>query len=154
MLAVLLVLVTALVVALVVVNRGEHTRRPAIFLSPEFDWSSTTQVMQLSVPTTGHDPGPTVQLRLQHQRGFGSYLHATDLHAAALANGERVLSTVIAHMRAAGWSTLFVPASASVDPSVVLYVTFRAGSDYCFVEYVSVRLDQSQAPQILDIYYA
>jgi len=69
-------------------------------------------------------------------------------------NGQQFLTSEIDRMKTSGWQQLFKPTATGSYPIYSIYVTFRADSFYCFVEYTASRLDESQGSQTMDIYYS
>lgn len=140
-------------------SRGDSTptpsfKEPGIYFSSQFYWQKDAQSRQIPIPLTGHNPGPTFQAKkIRHEYGFGSSLKASDLYSAVVASGQQILSDDINHMKSFGWQSLFNPTSTGTFPTYILYVTFRVGIFYCFVEYTASSLDQAQSSQTLDIYY-
>jgi len=129
------------------------SKEPAIYLPPQFLWAKDAHMIQIPIPTTSSNPGPTIQLIAHHQRGFGQFLTGSDLPKEADLDGRQILATIIVHMQRLGWKALFTPTRTDSFPSYALYVTFQIGQHYCFVEYHASELDQPQAFRSLDLYF-
>lgn len=125
---------------------------PSIYLPPQFLWTTDKSTIQIPIPLTSNNPGPTIQIIARHERGFESRLTGSDLPAEADTDGRHVLATIIEHMQYLGWKALLTPTRTDSFPSYALYVTFQAGQQYCFVEYHAAELDQLQAFRSLDVY--
>ena len=148
-------LLVLLLVTLVLAGCGNATTKPpAVFFSTEFLWAKDAHPLNLSIPTTGNNPSPTVLLTTEHMRGYGTYANPKDAVTAARANGQRIFTVIETGMKKRGWTQLFQPTETGVFPQYVLYATFRVDSHYCFVEYAAGQLDQATAVQTLDVYTA
>jgi hypothetical protein len=131
-------------------------REPAIVYPPAFQWhhDASATPAQMSIPTTASNPGPAIALHVAHERGFGPLIHGSGVMDAATRTGQQVIAVETDRLKAQGWQILFTPTETGSYPQYVLYVTLRAGSHYCFVEYSATALSADQASQQLDIYHA
>lgn len=131
------------------------SRAPTIAYPAQFQWHHDVAgaPAQMSVPITASNPGPAVALRVAHDRGFGPILRGPAVSDAAARSGQQVLATEVSQLKAQGWQILFTPTETGSYPQYILYVTLRAGSHYCFVEYSATALSADQASQQLDIYH-
>ena len=129
-------------------------REPAIALPSQFQWHQDTHPGQhtVAVPTTAKAPGPTVTLHATHRLGFGAPITGPNVLQSAAALGQQVIASELAQLRGAGWRPMFTPTVTGSYPAYVLYVTVRADSHYCFVEYSATALNPQEASQQLDVY--
>lgn len=131
------------------------SREPAIFLLPQFLWQKDAHRVEVAFPLNNQNPGPVLDVKnAQHEYGFGSSLKAADLYSAAVANGQQFMDSETTHMKLSGWQPLFTPMPTGSFPVYDLYMTFRFGQYYCYIEYTASHLNTTQGIQTLNMYYS